>query len=194
MSKVPTAADERAMERCGVCLQPYRRTGTHTSVKLQCGHVLGRVCMLDWFTIQQVCPFCSRSVRLEDITLQTTSPEYLLKMMRQIITGVWSGIASAEKWVDYTKEVLSDTQRSVKMMYRTKKCPVMWRDALCDIELAEKVLPVFQTKLGGSKLSMESIKHIVDDARKDMATLIKRYRKTRMHICGEKCLKVMTFR
>lgn len=158
------------MENCGVCLQPCTETGDHTPAKLQCGHTLGRNCMVEWFRIQQLCPFCRVAVSPVDLFGPGTAVPNLAEKVREIVSNANEVVSSSCSIIRSS----SDVSQKVKLVAAKSpiKCSKTREDAISKLDevsrgflgLWEQLCPVIS--------DMDSVLYICsDDGRVEKAVV-----------------------
>lgn len=53
--------------RCAICLESLNVTADHAAKALNCGHVFGRSCIIEWTAIKPTCPLCRGNVTRREL-------------------------------------------------------------------------------------------------------------------------------
>lgn len=59
--------EEDEVERCMICLGPLETDGEHRVCSLQCGHIFGHKCILEWLNTKPTCPVCNNPSPIESV-------------------------------------------------------------------------------------------------------------------------------
>lgn len=160
------------MDSCRICLQPYTDEGAHTLVKLQCGHELGRLCILAWIETQPNCPFCRAPVDRADIIVPEALIRETLRTVYSVIRNSGQEVGHAASAVEQVREVIERIKKRARM---TAKSEQMRDNAKDLLNLAGVRMIMHWNQLRTTAGIFEYIDSIADDNRDELAEIVSEY-------------------
>lgn len=174
---------QREMESCGICLEPCAETGPHSPVELKCGHKLGRECMIAWVEIQQLCPFCRRIVRREEVYEPGTRIPDLSDKVRSIISSAHEVLNAADPVIDSATEDVNRL-RSVVATTRTRgaKRIRVRDDARAEVDrLAREFMGIWEPLIP-TVYAMDSVRYIEYSHMTELEAVVAEYTEARIRL------------